>query len=412
MVAAYEGADGNGLVERAVQPDEADAPSVGTPVVRLDFADELHGAHFRRTAQCSGGEGVDEGADGIGVFQRSAHPAHEVDDVAIILRLFVESHVRAGAVPVQVVPGEVDQHHVFGVLFRVGKEGFGQLPVGLLVSASSGGARNGVDSGLPAFYLAMRFGRRAEDAESAEVEIEEVRRGVDAPQGTVEFEVIALEPLDEPAREDDLEHVSPQASGDSFADVRLVLLVGQGAGGLAYGVETVRGIVAVVDGAFYFGNVARLFSASHFHQYHFALEIVENDDVLIQDVKDIGRIVLRLGAVFHFDRFEIAHGIERCVSVKPAISGILSRYVETRKEPVHHLLYAACIGYLDFLARMVGIEQGSYPVAHADAGYRVQPDERAVVLRPVIVGTFHQGALRKQVAHLQVSAYRGMEVAQ
>jgi hypothetical protein len=38
----------------------------------------------------------------------------------------------------------------------------------------------------------MGFRRRTEDAETAEVEIEEVRRRVDAAQRTVEFEIITF----------------------------------------------------------------------------------------------------------------------------------------------------------------------------------------------------------------------------
>ena len=88
---------------------------------------------------------------------------------------------------------------MFGVLFRVGKQGFGQLSVGFLVSAPSGGAGNGVDGGLPVFYPAMGLGRGTEDAESSEIEVEQVRRGIDAAQGAVELEVVSLEMLDETA---------------------------------------------------------------------------------------------------------------------------------------------------------------------------------------------------------------------
>ena len=100
VVAAYEGADGDGLVKGSVQPDEADAASVCTAVVWLYLADELHGTYFGGAAQCTCRKGVEERADGIGVgVQRAAYPAHEVDNVAIILRFFVESYVRARAVP-------------------------------------------------------------------------------------------------------------------------------------------------------------------------------------------------------------------------------------------------------------------------------------------------------------------------
>jgi hypothetical protein len=70
----------------------------------------------------------------------------------------------------------------------------------------------------------VRLGRGAEDAEAAEVEVEQIGRGVDAPQGTVELEVVALVFLHEAARDHDLEHVAALAVLDAAADVGLVLL--------------------------------------------------------------------------------------------------------------------------------------------------------------------------------------------
>ena len=81
--------DGDGLVQGSVQPDEADAASVCTAVVWLYLADELQWhvlwgrrsmylpERYRRTC-------------GWDWRRRSACrlPAHEVDNVAIILRFF------------------------------------------------------------------------------------------------------------------------------------------------------------------------------------------------------------------------------------------------------------------------------------------------------------------------------------
>ena len=77
---------------------------------------------------------------------------------------------------------------LFGILFRVGQQGFGQCGIRLFVSASAGGAGNGVDSGLSRFNLAMRFGRGTENPETAEIKIEQVRRRIDASQRPVEGE--------------------------------------------------------------------------------------------------------------------------------------------------------------------------------------------------------------------------------
>ena len=98
--------------------------------------------------------------------------------MAVVLRLFVEFHVRVVAIPAQVIPCQVYQHHVFGILLRVGQQGFGQCGIRLFVSASAGGAGNGVDGGLSRFNLAMRFGRGTENPETAEIKIEQDSRVV------------------------------------------------------------------------------------------------------------------------------------------------------------------------------------------------------------------------------------------
>ena len=61
-----EGADGDGLVQRTVESDDADAAAVSTAVVWLVLRDELHGTNLWSTAQCASRECVDEGLDGIG----------------------------------------------------------------------------------------------------------------------------------------------------------------------------------------------------------------------------------------------------------------------------------------------------------------------------------------------------------
>ena len=72
----------------------------------------------------------------------------------------------------------------------------------------------------------VRLRRGAENAEPAEVEVEQIRRGVDAAQRTLEFEVVALVLLDEAAREYYLEHVTTQTVLDTLADVCPVLVIG------------------------------------------------------------------------------------------------------------------------------------------------------------------------------------------
>ena len=246
-VAADEGADDNGLVEVAVQSDETDTTSVSTAVVRLQFGDDLHGPHLGCTAQRAGREGVDELLDAVGsLVERTAHTAHEVDNVTIELHVLIEIHFHTVAVATQVVTCKVHQHHVLGILLGVVAQELGSLAVLLHVARTLGGTSDGVDESLVAHDAVVGLGRRTEDTETSEIEVEEVGRRVDATQGTIELEVIALILLHKAATHHNLEHVATQAMLDTAAHVRLVLLVGKRREGVAHGVEVVGLHVALV----------------------------------------------------------------------------------------------------------------------------------------------------------------------
>ena len=83
----------------------------------------------------------------------------------------------------QVVTGQVNKHYMFGILLGVVAQIFGSTAVGLSIASTLGGAGNGVDVGLKGFWLlaisywlntAMGLRRRTKDAETTEVELEEV----------------------------------------------------------------------------------------------------------------------------------------------------------------------------------------------------------------------------------------------
>ena len=88
-------------------------------------------------------------------------------------------------------------------------------------------AGNRVDV-CPAFlYAAVGLRAAAYEAEAAEVEIEEIGRGVDASQGAVQLEVIALILLHEAARKHYLEHVAAKTMAYAAAYVPAVFVVGK-----------------------------------------------------------------------------------------------------------------------------------------------------------------------------------------
>ena len=87
------------------------------------------------------------------------------------------------AVAREVVASQVNQHHVFGILLRVVTQILGILAVLLSITSALGGTSDRVDVGMilvaPLLYAAVGLRRRAEDAETAEVEVEQVRTWVD-----------------------------------------------------------------------------------------------------------------------------------------------------------------------------------------------------------------------------------------
>ena len=174
------------------------------------------------------------------LIQLSAHTTHEVDDMTVELHILVEIYLHPMTVAAQIISRQVYQHHVLSILLRVVAQEFGSLAVLLHISRASGGSGNRVDERLVANDAVMGFRRRTEDAESAEVEIEEIRRRVDAAQRTVEFEIIALIFLYEAAAHHNLEYISAQAVLNAAAYVCLVLLIGERRGSFAHRVEIVR----------------------------------------------------------------------------------------------------------------------------------------------------------------------------
>ena len=192
-IAADEGSDNNRLVQIAIQADESDATAIGSTIVRFQFGDDLHRPHLWRTAQGTGWEGIDELLDVVGILiEGSAHTAHQVDDVAIKLHILIEIYLHTMAVAAQVVARQIYQHHVLGILLRVVAEELGSLSILLHIACATGGSGYRVNKRLVAHDAVVGFRRRSEDAESAEIEIEEIWRWVDAAQGTIELEVIAL----------------------------------------------------------------------------------------------------------------------------------------------------------------------------------------------------------------------------
>src|SRR5690606_33408396 len=78
------------------------------------------------------------------------------------------------------------------------------------VAAALKRACDGVNGRFAVTDGQLGFGRRAEKLEIAVVEVKQVRRAVDGPQGSVYIKFIAKERAREPPRGDNLEHITPE----------------------------------------------------------------------------------------------------------------------------------------------------------------------------------------------------------
>ena len=199
--------------------------------------------------------------------------------------------------------------------------------------------------------------------------------------------------------------------GNALADIGLVFLVGQRTGGVARRPKGVGGVVSVQYRFLHFVNVTRLVVALQLHQHHLALEVVEHNQVLVENVENLRRIVLRVAAVFHRNLFEVADGIERGIAVHSSVAGIFSFHLKLSQEILESIFHLELGGERTFFTAFVWKDHGHDSVVYGETGNGVQSDKRAVVFHSVVIGTFQQNTLRKQVAHLQVRAHRRMQVA-
>ena len=89
------------------------------------------------------------------------------------------------AVAAQVIACQIDQHDVLGILFRVVAQKLRPPAVGFGISCAACRSGDGIDVCLAALNAAMGLRTGTENAESAEIEVEQIGRGIDAAQRPV-----------------------------------------------------------------------------------------------------------------------------------------------------------------------------------------------------------------------------------
>ena len=343
--------------------------------------------------------------------------------MAVELHVFVEVHLHVVTVAAQVVAGEVHEHHVLSILLRVVAQELSGLAVLLGVAGALRSSCDGVDIRCVALNAVVSLRTGTEDAEATEVEIEEIGRRVDGAQGAIEFEVIALVALDKAARDDDLEDIAAQTVLDAAPDVGLVLLIGERRGGLTDRVEAVRFHICLVHCALQVGklSVAVVAVLGQGDECHRVVEMVEDDEVAVEDIVDVGCIVLCHRGVLDLDVLEVAHGVEGRVAVEAAEVGTLAFDMEAMDEVVEVFddgqlaglaLAGTRGGQLMFLGGAVGQRDDRLTMTDSDGGNRVDADKRPCVFRAVIVRALHQRTLRIDVAQPHVYGYGCIEVGE
>ena len=189
--------------------------------VALELRDDLHRPHLRCAGHGPGGEARAQQVERRdAVAHDAAHLRHEMRDVREALRLHEAHHLHGSrlADAREVVPAEVDEHHVLGaVLLRV-EQALG------VAFARLGRARDRVERRDVTFPLDERLRRRADQRDAVELQKEEVRRRVDATQRAVERERRHLCSALGALRQDDLECVP--ALDVLLAPAHAVLVVG------------------------------------------------------------------------------------------------------------------------------------------------------------------------------------------
>ena len=106
--------------------------------------------------------------------------------------------------------------------------------------------------------------------------------------------------------------------------------------------------------------------------------------------------------------FEVAYGIERGITIQSAVVVVFSAYLETIQKIGDRMVCPEMFGDGMFFHAAVRVGGSGYTMVDSDAGYRIQSDERTVVLTSMIVGTFHQRTLWENVAYFQISTDRCM----
>ena len=94
---------------------------------------------------------------------------------------------------------------------------------------------------------------------------------------------------------------------DTLADICLVLLISQRAGGITHRMEVVSLNICAVHGLEEF---VQLFRFAQCHQCQQVVKMIKHDHLSVEDIEHIRGVILGLRLIFYCDVLEIAYSVE------------------------------------------------------------------------------------------------------
>ena len=108
----------------------------------------------------------------------------------------------------EIVARQVDQHHVLGILLRIGEQFRFERSILQRIRTARPRAGNGTHLGRTAVQLHERFGRRADDDAFAKLAVIHIGRWIQQSQRPVSLERVEIATAGEAHRQDQLVHVA------------------------------------------------------------------------------------------------------------------------------------------------------------------------------------------------------------
>src|SRR5215207_3982120 len=168
-----------------VRAEITDAAGVGTTFVLLQFVDDFHSPHLRRTRDRAGRKAGDQRAERVEA--RIEPPLDIRDDVHDLTVALKKKAVRyfygpMGRYPPDVVAAEVEQHEALGPLLGIGEKLLAKTAVLGWRRAAWAGAGDRPDRHRALAHPHQDFGAGADDLERLKIEVAQEWRRIDAPQ--------------------------------------------------------------------------------------------------------------------------------------------------------------------------------------------------------------------------------------